>query len=126
MGPNPGVIRVHSYWRPWEGISFLIVFQLLEGAGKQFSALGFLPSSSKLKVLYFSGHSSAMTAPLEIYLFIYLWLCWVFLAARGFSLVAWVKATLPFGVQASHYRGFSCCGTWTLGQTGFSGCGSWA
>ena len=34
-----------------------------------------------------------------IYLFIYFWLCWVFVAARGLSLVAESGGTL-------------CCGAW--------------
>ena len=29
-------------------------------------------------------------------------------------------------VQASHCRGFSCCGAWALGQVGFSNCSSQA
>ena len=55
-----------------------------------------------------------------IYLFIYLWLHWVFIAARGLSLVA-----------AS--GGFSCCGARAIGTRAsvvvarrLSGCGSWA
>ena len=46
-----------------------------------------------------------------IYLFIYLyfWLCWVFLAARGLSLVEVRGATFCCGAQASHCGGFSCC-----------------
>ena len=50
-----------------------------------------------------------------IYLFIYLWLCWVFAAARGLSLVSVSGATLRCGAQAFHCGGFSCCGAWALG-----------
>ena len=42
-----------------------------------------------------------------IYLFIYLWLCWVFVSVRGLSPVV---ATLHHGARASHHRGLSCCG----------------
>ena len=41
-----------------------------------------------------------------IYLFIYLWLCWVFVSVQGRQ----VGATLHRGARASHYRGLSCCG----------------
>ena len=44
---------------------------------------------------------------LEI-LFIYSWLCWVLLAARGFSLVA-VSRALHCGARASLCSGFSGC-----------------
>ena len=47
----------------------------------------------------------------KFYLFIYLWLCWVFVSVRGLSLLAaQVGATLHHGARASHYRGLSCCG----------------
>ena len=67
-----------------------------------------------------------------IYLF-YFWLHWVFVAARGLSLVAAIGATLRCGVWASHCGGFSCCGARALGARasvvvahGLSSCGSWA
>ena len=51
------------------------------------------------------------------FIYFYFWLCCVFIAARGLSLVAASGATLRCGVQASHCGGFSCCraqavGTW--------------
>ena len=51
---------------------------------------------------------------LFIYLFIY-WLRWVFVAARGLSLVVASGVTLRCSAQASHCGGFSCCGAWALG-----------
>ena len=63
-------------------------------------------------------------------LFIYFWLHWVFVAARGLSLVMARGATLRCGVQASHCDGFSCCGARALGAQasvvvahGLSSCG---
>ena len=50
-----------------------------------------------------------------IYLFIYFWLCWVSVAARGLSLVVASGATLRCGARASHCGGFSCCGARALG-----------
>ena len=50
---------------------------------------------------------------LLIYLFI--WLRWVFVAARGLSLVAAAGATLRCGARASHCGGFSCCRARALG-----------
>ena len=52
----------------------------------------------------------------NINLFIYLWLCWVFIAAWGLSLVAVSGATLHCGAQASRCGGFSCCGARALGM----------
>ena len=48
-------------------------------------------------------------------LFIYFWLCWVFVAARRLSLVAVSGAALCSGERASHCGGFSCCRAWALG-----------
>ena len=46
---------------------------------------------------------------LSICLFIYLWLCWVFVSVRGLSPVV-AGATPHHGARASHCRGLSCCG----------------
>ena len=78
-----------------------------------------------------------------INLFIYFWLCGVFVAAHGLSLV--VGATLCCGARAFHCSGFSCCraralGVWasvvvacSFGSCGsravehrLSSCGAWA
>ena len=68
---------------------------------------------------------------LFINLFIYFWLRWVFVAARGLSLVAESRAALRHGVRASHCGGFSCCGAQALGAQasvvvacGLSSCGA--
>ena len=66
------------------------------------------------------------------YLFIYFWLHWVFVAARGLSLVALSRgATLRCSAWAFHCGGFSCCGAWVLGMQasvvvagGLSSCGA--
>ena len=50
-----------------------------------------------------------------IYLFIYFWLCSVFIAAHRLSLVAARGTTLCCSAWASHWGGFSCCGAWALG-----------
>ena len=59
------------------------------------------------------------------------WLHWVFVAARGLSLVAASRATLHCGAWASHCSGFSCCGARALStrasvvvEWGLSSCGS--
>ena len=61
----------------------------------------------------------------------YFWLCWVFVAARGLSLVAASGATLCCGARASHCGGFSCCGAQAVGARasvvvvcGLSSCGA--
>ena len=63
--------------------------------------------------------------------FIYFWLCWVSVAARGLSLVEASGATLRCGARASHCSGFSCCRAQALGTQasvvaacGLSSCGS--
>ena len=55
-------------------------------------------------------HEYFETLGLFVYLFIYLWLCWVFVSVRGLSLVAASGATLHRGARASHYHSLSCCG----------------
>ena len=49
-----------------------------------------------------------------IYLFVIFWLCWVFIAARGLSLVA---------VHGFLIVVASLVGAWVLGHTGLSSCG---
>ena len=62
-----------------------------------------------------------------LFLFIYFWLCWVFVAARGLSLVA-ASGACSCGAWASHWGGFSCCGARAsvVVARGLSSCGSWA
>ena len=67
------------------------------------------------------------------FIYFYFWLCWVFVAARGLSLVAARDATLHCGAGASHCHGFSCCRAWGPGARasidvacGLSSCGSQA
>ena len=50
----------------------------------------------------------------KINLFIYLWLCWVFVAALGLPLVVASGATLRCGAWA-YCGGFSCWGARALG-----------
>ena len=65
-----------------------------------------------------------------LFIYIYFWLRWVFVAACRLSLVA-VSATLHCGARASNCGGFSCCGAWALGVRasvvvahGLSNCGA--
>ena len=50
-----------------------------------------------------------------LFIYLFIWLCWVFVAGRGLSLVVASGAALRCGVQASHCGGFSCCGAQALG-----------
>ena len=68
-----------------------------------------------------------------MYLCIYFWLHWVFVAAHRLSLVVVRGATLRCGVWASHCGGFFCCGARALGTQasvvvshGLSSCGAQA
>ena len=63
------------------------------------------------------------------FLFFFLCLCWVFIAAPGLSLVA-LGGGVRCGAQASHCSGFSCCRARALGtqasvvvERGLSSCG---
>ena len=51
-------------------------------------------------------------------LFMYFWLCWAFIAARGLL--------SSCSVWASRCSGSGHRGAWALGHAGFSSCGSWA
>ena len=67
-------------------------------------------------------------------IFIYFWLCWVFVAAHRLSLVAVSGATLHCSACTSRCGGFSCCGAQAalgvrasvVAAHGLSSCGSWA
>ena len=73
-----------------------------------------------------------------IYLFIYFWLSWVFVAARRLSLVAasrgysslqrtvhWSRWLLLLQRMGSRLAGFSSWGSWAL-ERRLSSCGTWA
>ena len=55
-----------------------------------------------------------------VILFIYFWLCWVFVATQAFLQLQRVRA--PLQLRSSHCGGFSCCRAWALRCTGFSSC----
>ena len=57
--------------------------------------------------LFYFLHFTFTSQKLSFYLFIYFWLCWVFISVRGLSLIAASGATLHRGARASHYRGLS-------------------
>ena len=57
------------------------------------------------------------------FLFIYFWLCWIFVALSGS--IEW-RLLSNCGAWASHCSGFSCCRAQAPGHTGFSSCGTWA
>ena len=52
------------------------------------------------------------------YLCIYFWLCWVFTAACGPSLIPLDRVTLPLEHMGFSLRWFSCCGAQALGCVG--------
>ena len=60
-----------------------------------------------------------------IYLFIYFWHYWIFLAVGGLSLVVTSRDYSCCGAWTSHCGGFSCWRAWTVGCTGFH-CSTWA
>ena len=52
-----------------------------------------------------------------IYLF---WLCWVFIAVCGLSLVMVSGRPSLVAAHVCHCSGFSCCGAWALGRVALS------
>ena len=56
------------------------------------------------------------------HLFIYFWLCWVFVAAQGFSGCSDQGLLFSCRARASHCGGLSYCGARALGCRGFSSC----
>ena len=67
--------------------------------------------------VYARAHARTHTHTHTHTLFIYFWLCWVFIATRGLSLVAASGVYLHCGARASHSHDFSCfraqaLGTW--------------
>ena len=51
------------------------------------------------------------------------WLCWVFMAVHGLSLVSVRKGYSSYQSTGSRHTGFSRCGSWSL-ERGLSSCGS--
>ena len=84
--------------------------------------------SGSQTTLIFTGSASFY---LFIYLCIYLWLCWFFVAARGLSLVVVsggllfvaVRGLLLLRSTGSRHVGFSSCGAWAL-ERRLSSCGA--
>ena len=64
--------------------------------------------------------------PFLVIQFIYLWLCWVFVAARDFLQLRRSGAISSCGAWPSHRGGFSHCRAWAPGRSGFSSCGAQA
>ena len=60
----------------------------------------------------------------KIFVNFYFWLCWVFVVARGLSLVVVSGGDSLVVVCWPHCGGLSCCRTRALGCTGFSSCGT--
>ena len=55
---------------------------------------------------------------------LYFWLCWLFAALWGLPLVAVSRATLCFGVLASHCGAFCCGEAQALGTQASGSCGA--
>ena len=55
---------------------------------------------------------------------LYFWLCWLFAALWGLPLVAASRATLCFGVLASHCGAFCCGEAQVLGTQASGSCGA--
>ena len=53
--------------------------------------------------------------PLLLLLFIYFWVPWIFVAARGLSLVAASRGYYSLWFMGFRYGGFSYCGAWSQG-----------
>ena len=85
------------------------------------------------------GQRHTFPAFIHSFIFIFIWLCWVFIAARRLSLVVasggysslrctgfslqWLLLSQSMG---SKRAGFNICSTRALEHVGFSSCGTWA
>ena len=56
----------------------------------------------------------------------FIWLHWVFISARGLSLVVASRLLSSCAAWASHCSDSSCCTAWALGHPGCSICSMWA
>ena len=71
--------------------------------------------------------ASVFSSPLlfKKFLFIYFWLCCIFIAAWAFfSSLLWWGLLSSCGAQTSHCKRSSCCGAQAPGHTGFGSCSS--
>ena len=104
---------------------YLCLFQFLLSVSYSFHCMGLSPHWLSL----FLGISFFLDLMyLFIYLFIY-WLCWVFVTARGLSLVEASGLSLVAasgGYSLLQCEGFSLPWLLLLQSTGFSSCGTWA
>ena len=94
--------------------SLLVLIRTLWGMYHCYSILqiGKLRSSKAKNIIQLINSRTTTNPGISINMFvIYFWLCWVFVAACGLSLVAasdkW-ELVSSCGAQASHCRGFSC------------------
>ena len=110
ISKNPGRLFIHG--RPDNGVC----------SWRRWNTCDFMVKSSNFDK---SGELSFSVTNSFIYLFIYLWLHWVFIAAHGLSLVAAsggysslrcagfsLQWLLLLRSSGSRCVGFSCCGTW--------------
>ena len=87
--------------------------------GSLYLLTAFVPSLNALPIVT-TNLISLSRGLFVLFLFIYyFWLCWVFVAVRGLSLVAVsrrysVAMRGCWGARASHCSGFSCCGARAL------------
>ena len=58
-----------------------------------------------------------MNLPFKKYIYLF-WLCWLFVATYGLSLLATSQGYSSCGASASHCGGFSRCRAWALGHIG--------
>ena len=56
---------------------------------------------------------------------LYFWLCWVFVASCGISVVAESGSCSSCAMLASHCSGFSCCRAQAMEHSGLSSYGEW-
>ena len=105
--------------REWDSISGLGRFPGKgNGSPLQYSSLGKSPWTEEPGELQSTGSQRARhnwasehTAQVfhrVLFLLVYFWLCWIFIAMRRLSLVAVSEVTLRCSVWASHCGGFSC------------------
>ena len=85
---------------------------------------GVAKSQTRLSDFTFTLCCNNITSDSTIFkdLFIYFWLCWVFVATRAFSSCSEWELFSSCCAQAAHCPGFCCSRVWALECAGFGSC----
>ena len=123
-------IYVHSYYKSYLGETFS--FSFLPNINKNSYSTVYSHLENRrdthlnVTLILQSGKTKRSSILLfKMYLFIYFWLCWIFIAGQAFLYWQLAGGTLKLQCVGFSLSGFSCCRVRALGHAGFSSCGTW-